>query len=448
MTLGIKKDILHGNLTQQILLLTIPMTGSYLLQQAYQFADSIVLGRFAGVEALAAIGGSATMIINVILNIITGIATGVMIIVAQNYGRGNVDEVKKAVKTGIFVAITFGALITVVGCISAKPLLTLMKCPEETMSYSLIYLYLYLAGIIPYTIYTVGNYILRATGETKISLFFVFVIAITKIIFDLLLTAILKMGIWGVAISTFLSYVICGIIVLLILHKSLDIYQYTITDFGFDLDTMKNIFKIGVPVAIQSALFAITSAIMSIKINEFGTNTVAAFGAFNNVDNFYWSFSNAIGAAILTIAGQNYGNKNIKRVKENLRKGIVIGIVASILIGAFEFFCGKYIFNLFTTDKEVVAIADEMLKFVSVTYVSYVLVEIISGTIKGCGDSFNSMIIALIGVCAFRIAFLTLNKFTNPVEVIACYPLSWILTSIIYLLYYLVNKKYRLSKTN
>ena len=444
----IKKDILNGNIVEQILLITIPITGTYLLQQLYQFVDSIVLGRFAGVEALAAIGGSSNMIINIILNIISGIATGVMIVVAQNYGKGDYHKVSDAVKTGMFIAVVFGGLITIISIISSKPLLLLMNVPIETINPSLVYMCWYFIGIIPYTIYQIGMYILRASGDTKISLLFTIIIAATKIIFDLLLTAVLNLGIWGVSIATFISYLFCGIVVLIILYRTTDLYQYNIKNFGFEKETLKSIFKIGVPVAIQSAVFAITNAVVSIRINEFGTNAVAAFGAYNNVDNFYWSFTNAIGAAIVTIVGQNYGNKNMLRVKEILRKSILIHLVASILIGAFEYTCGKFIFSVFTTNIDVINIADRMIKFITFTYPLYILVEMISGTIKGCGDSMNSMIIAIIGVCVVRLLYLTLFSFNDVIQVLYCYPLSWGITSIIYLIYYLTNKKYRLSKTN
>jgi len=438
----IEKDILNGNIAEQLLLITIPITGAYLLQQLYQFADSIVLGRYASVEALAAIGGSATMIINIVLNIVAGIATGIMIVVAQNYGRQNEEGVKNAVRTGMFVAVVFGGIITLLGIVSAKPLLYLMKCPQEIIKESLIYMYWYFAGIIPYCIYIFGLYILRATGDTKVSLVFIIIIAVTKIILDLILTAGLKLGVWGVSISTFVSYLICGIVVLIILHKSQDSYRYDVKEFGYDKYSLKQIFKIGIPVAIQNAIFSITSAYVSVRINEFGTNTIAAFGAYNNVDNFYWSFTNAIGAAVITIVGQNYGNKNMKRVKETLKYGIIIHAIATTLLSIVIYFFGVKLFSLFTTDQDVIQIAIKMIRHISKTYISYLLVEIISGTIKGCGDSMNSMIIAIIGICVFRFAYLTFVNFTNVIQVIESYPLSWTFASLIYLIYYIVNKKY------
>ena len=443
-----KKDILNGNISEQILLFTIPVCGSYLIQQLYQIVDFIVLGRFAGVEAMAAVGGSASMIINVLLNIISGIATGSMVVVAQSYGRGNHEKVYDAVKTSIFIAIVFGGIISILSAILTTPLLQVMKCPQDTIGLSKIYMYSYFAGIIPYTIYQFGIYILRASGDTKISTLFTIIIAITKIVLDILLTAILHLGVWGVSISTVVSYLICGVVVLLILQKTPNTYQYSIKDFGFDLQTMKNIFKVGIPVAVQSAVFAITNALISVRINEFGTNAIAGFSAYNNVDNFYWSFTNALGAAIVTITGQNYGNKNMERVKSTLKHGIIIHVIASVIIGGSMYVFGKQILSIFTTSQEVINVAYSMLKVVTVSYSTYILVEMISSSIKGCGDSMNSMIIAIIGICVVRLSYLTLFKFSDVKQIILCYPISWSVTSIIYLIYYLSNKKYRLTKNN
>lgn len=443
-----KKDILNGNIPEQILLFTIPICGSYLLTQLYQFVDSIVLGRFVGVEAMAAVGGSATMVINIILNLISGIATGLMVVVAQNLGRGAHERVGEAVKTGMFIAVVFGGLISIISVIAARPLLYIMNCPADIIEPSLIYMYSYFAGIIPYTIYTFGVYVLRASGDTKISIYCTVIIALVKIILDLILTAVFNFGVWGVSISTVASYLVCGIFVLIVLNKTEYSYHFELKDFGYEINLLKQIFKIGFPVAIQSALFAITNAYVSVKINLFGTNSIAAFSAYNNVDNFYWSFTNSIGAVIITMVGQNFGNRNMHRVKQILKNGIIIHFVATILIGIFEFTCARTIINVFTTNQEVINIATLMVQNIAITYSTYILVEMISGTIKGCGDSVNSMIIAFIGVCGTRILFLTFFPFTSVYQVLYCYPISWSITSIIYLVYYLTNKKYRLTNND
>lgn len=443
-----KKDVLNGNITEQIVLFTMPILWSYLLQQLYQWVDSIVLGRYAGVEAMAAVGGSATMVVNILINLITGIAAGIMIVVAQAYGRDDREKVRQTVRTSVFIAVVFGGIISILSIVLAKPILVFMKCPEETIELSLIYMYLYFASIIPYSIYIIGNFILRATGDLKISTFFTVIIAIIKIILDIILTKYLRLGVWGVAIATLVSYLVCSVVVLMILKNTEDCYHFEIKEFGFDLYEMKHIFKIGVPVAIQNVIFALTNAYVAIRINEHGTKIVAAYTAYNNIDTFYWSFSNAIGAAITSIVGQNYGNKNMKRVKEILKYGIIIDLIVSIVISIFVVGFGRVLISLFTTDETVIQEAVKLNSAISVFYIAYVLVEMISSTIKGCGDSMSSMIIATIGICVVRFIYLSVFKFNNAVEVVFNYPISWIITSLIYLTYYLLNKKYKLPKNS
>lgn len=442
------KDILNGKIPEQILLITIPIAGTYLLQQLYLFIDYVVLGRFAGVEAMAAVGGSATMIINILQNVVVGIATGLMIIVAQNYGRRDDDNVHEAVRTGMFVSMMFSFLIAIITGVLAKKLLMLMNCPIDIVEPSMIYLLMNIAGLVPYAIYTFGMYVLRATGDTKISLIFTIIIAVVKVILDVLLTAIFRMGVWGVAIATFSSYLVCGVVVLVILSKSEFCYNYKFSEFGFDLNMLKQIFKIGVPVAIQATVFTITNALVSVKVNKFGTQTVAAFAAFNNVDNFYWCFDNAIGSAILTIVGQNYGNKNMKRVKQTFLYGILILLIGTIILSGLAVVFGREILMLFTTETDVIETAYDAIKWMAITYPLYILIEIVSSTIKGCGDATSSMIIAIFGVCVVRIIYLLLLNLNSLTSVVMSYPTSWAISSVIYLIYFLTNKKYRSSQNN
>ena len=442
------KDILNGRIPEQILLITIPIAGTYLLQQLYQFIDYVVLGRFAGVEAMAAVGGSATMIVNILLNIIVGIATGLMIVVAQNYGRSDEDNVHEAVRTGMFISIVFSSIIAIITGIFGRKLLVFMDCPNDIIKPSLIYLLMNIAGLVPYAIYTFGMYVLRATGDTKISLIFTIIIAVVKVVLDVLLTGLFKMGVWGVAIATFSSYLVCSAVVLVILNKTEFCYNYKFSEFGFNLYMLKQIFKIGVPVAIQATVFTITNALVSVKVNKFGTETVAAFAAYNNVDNFYWCFDNAIGSAILTIVGQNYGNKNMKRVKETFLHGIIVLLIGTLIIGGLIIAFGRNILFLFTTDNNVIETAYDALKWMAITYPLYIMIETVSSTIKGCGDATNSMIIAIFGVCIVRIVYLLVLDLNGLTSVVMSYPTSWAISSAIYLVYFLTNKKYKSSQNN
>ena len=443
-----KKDILYGNIPEQIILFTMPAFGAYLLQQLYQIVDSIVLGRYVGVQAMAAVGGSATMVINIVLNIISGIATGVMILVAQSYGKGSAESVSGTVKTGMFVSVVFGGLITLLGIALSKPILILMKCPVDTLADSLIYMYCYFAGIIFYTIYTIGIFILRAAGDSKVTLFFTIIIAVVKIFLDLLLTANLKLGVLGVGIATLVSYMVCAIVVLVMLNNTTNVYHYSLKEFGFEKNILVNIFKIGFPISIQSAVFAITSAYVSVRLNEQGTNAIAAFSAYVNVDNFYWDFSNAMGAAILTIAGQNYGNKNYKRVKETVRSGMIVQLVGTIIISSLIYLFAPSLQKMFTTDTNVINLAVKMNRLDALMYWAYIPIEVLSGALKGCGYSVGSMTIALIGICAVRFVYLTVMNFTNPIQVMQTYPISWVICGTMYTVYYLLVLRKRLSNND
>lgn len=442
------KGILYGNIPKQILLLSVPYIGAYLLQQVYQFADSIVLGKFAGTAAMAAIGGSTIMIVNIVLNFICGMCSGTMVLIAQYYGSYDPENVHKSIKTGMFIAIVFGGLLSILGLIFSKPLLIAMKVPSDILNYSLIYIYMYFISMIPYAIYTTGMYALRAAGNSRSSILFTVIIAIVKISLDLLLTVWLKLGIWGVSISTFVSFLVCAIVVIFILEHSKDLYRYSIKDFGFDKELLLKIIKLGIPLGVQTSIFSITNAYISVKINVHGTNAIAAFSAYNNVDNIFWSFSNSIGVVLLTMSGQNYGNNNMKRVKEALIYGSIIYAIISIVIGGFIYFTCSSILTIFTTDLEVIDIATQMNKLVALSYITYTLTECISSTIKGCGDTMNSMIISIIGICGSRFLYLFTVEIIKPVQVLYCYPISWIITSIMFLIYYLYKEKQKRVNTN
>lgn len=443
-----KKDILNGNITQQLLLFTFPYCMGYLLQQVYAFADGIILGRIVGTSALASVGGSATAIINVMLNFISGLSNGVLVIVAQHYGRGDKDGVKKAVKTGMFISFVLGAILMLVGMVSAKPFLTIMNTPTETISDSLTYMRFYYASFIPYLIYMTGTSILRATGDTKRPLIFIGIQAITKIGFDLIFAGIFELGIFGTSLATFVSNLICGILILVLFALTPDIYGFNIKEFGFDLKYLKESLRIGIPSGIQTSVFSLSVLMLQTKVNSFGTNAAAAHTAFNNVDNIFWAQTNGLGLAVITLVGQNYGSKKYERVNSIVKKAILIDFVICIYMGLINGFLGKYELTLFTSDPEVISIGEQMLKTVSFNYWTYTLVEVLSCLGKGIGDMFNNMIISTIGICVVRVAYLMLYPLKTPSDVLFVYPLSWLVTGILYFVYCLLSKKYKQIREN
>ena len=438
----VEKDVLNGNIYQQMLLFFFPIFMSYLLQQIYGFADSMILGHFVGKQGLASVGGSATAIINVILNLVAGINSAVTVLVAQNYGKRADDKVNSVIKTGFFVAIAVGALISVVMLIASPLLLDLMKQPADSRSSSLIYLRFYFVALIPYFVYQTGLSVLRALGDIKRPIYFILIIAVTKILFDLLFAGILKWGVFGTSLATLLSYLICAIAILHIFKHTPDIYGYDLKkDFGYDREELNGIFNIGIPFALQSVTFALPGTIMQSKINEFGTDAIAAYSAYNNVDNLFWCFANTISTSTITMTGQNYGAGKYRRVRRIALCAATMEGIGALFFGLTFNLFGYGLLKLFSNDPAVLEIGISMLKRVSSLYLLYIFVGTISSACKGCGMAKAPMLIALFSILFFRIFYLLAFHHDSPVDVVFCLPLSWALTSTLSALYFFTNPK-------
>lgn len=441
-----KKDILNGNVFEQLLLLLFPVFLGYLLQQIYGFVDAMVLGKFAGKQALASVGGSATAIINVILNIISGMTTAVTVLVAQNYGKGDSRKVISAIRTGFFVAVCFGGLLTAIVLLSGPSLLKLMGEPLDSINTSLIYLRFYAAAFIPYFIYQTGICILRALGDNKRPNYFILITAVTKIAFDLLLAGVFKLGVLGTSCATFLSYLICAIATFIVFALTTDFYSFNIKDFGFETAELKAIFRMGTPFAIQNAAFAVPSLILQSKINQFGTDAIAAYSAYCQVDNLFWCYANAVSTAALTIVGQNYGNDNIARVRKTVYASMLTEICGSISFGAAFTFFGKELLSLFVNDVEVIEIGNMMLKVTATRYLLHMFVGTVGAACKGCGSGRFVAISSIFTILLTRVIFLIFYPHSLPSHPVYCFPISWIATSLLYSIYFFTNKKLKPTK--
>ena len=430
-----KKDILNGNILEQMLILMFPLYVGYLLQQIYTFVDSIILGQFVGKQALASVGGSPTTIINIILNLISGICSAVMVMVAQNHGKGDSDKVNNTIRSSFFISIALGGILSVIMLIFSKQFLILLKSPEETMQMSLTYMRFYFASLIPYFIYQTGISIMRGLGDSRRPIYFILMTAITKIGLDLILAGVFKLGVLGTSIATFVSHLACATLVLVIFQLTPDIYHYSLKNFGYDAQDMKDILLIGIPFSIQSILFALPNTVIQTKINQFGTDAVAAFSTYSNVDTLFWCHSNAVGTATITMVGQNYGNKRKDRVKKAFYASMLFEALGCILYGFIFYTRGTPLIKLFTNDIDVITLSKEMLNMSAKTYLIYVMVEAVSATLKGCGKAKALMYIAIVTICISRIIYVSFAPITSAVEVPYAYPISWALTAVVYTAY-------------
>lgn len=440
-----RNDILNGSIPKQIMLFLFPAFLGYLLQQIYNFADSIILGRVVGTIALAGVGATSQLI-NIYNNFMSGIAAAITVLVAQNYGKRSIEGVQKSIQTGFFISITLGIIMSLIGLFSTKEVLLFMNTPLDVMDSALTYTFWYFLSFTFFFVYNTGISIFRAQGDSKRPVYFIILICVIKIGLDLILAGVFKMGVLGTSIATFISYLISALLILFIYKETSDIYKYDIfKDFTYEIKYLKDIFKIGLPAGLQSVFFALTSSYVQVKINAFGTNTVAAFTAYNQIDNFYWCFASALSAAVMTIAGQNYGNNNIERVRKTVYHSMIIYILVSVLYGVVFWVFGLQLVGLFTTDLEVAKLGHNMLKVVASTYAVYGGIEIISSTFKACGDANAPMIISLIFICGFRLVFLSVYPMTSSISPILCYPTSWLLSSTVFIIYFLFSKKFKVQ---
>ena len=286
----------------QLLLFFFPIVLGTFFQQLYNTADAIIVGKFVGKEALAAVGGTTGTLINLLVGFFVGLSSGASVIISQFYGARKADDVSRAVHTTMALAVTSGALLTVTGILFSEKVLWMMGTPAEVMEYAVTYIRIYFLGMIPSLIYNIGSGILRAVGDSRRPLFFLIAATMTNIVLDIVLVLGLNMGVAGAALATILSQVVSAVLVMFTLCRSPQVYRVQLKKIRFYGDMFNLIIRIGLPAGLQSV-----NLIIQATLNGFGTDTMAAYTAYGKIDGRYWMVINAFGVAITTFVGQNFG---------------------------------------------------------------------------------------------------------------------------------------------
>lgn len=428
-------DILNGVMWQQILLFFFPIMLGTFFQQLYNTVDAIVVGNFVGKVALGAVGGSTGTLINLLINFISGLAGGATVVIAQSYGKNDMEGVKKGTESGMFLGITLGFILMIVGIVSARQLLVMMDVTPEILPLAVSYMRIYLLGLVPTMIYNVGSGVLRAVGDSKRPLYFLIASCFINIVCDILFVCVFNLGVNGAALATIASQIFSCVLVLLALSKKGACYHYRL-NLKYEADFLRKIIIIGLPTGIQSILYSISNLFIQAQVNGYGTDTIAAFTAFGKIDALFWMISGAYSVAIITIVGQCYGAGKIKRLKEAVRTAIWMYCVTAIMIAAICYFGGNYLYQMFTSDTEVIRIGMDILMFLCPYWITFCLIEILSSAIRACGESLKPMIITAITICGFRVLWIIFYPSTTVIETLYCYPISWVVTDVIFLIYY------------
>ncbi|MBP1756602.1 MAG: family efflux transporter [Firmicutes bacterium] len=433
-----KNGITEGVIWKQLLVFFFPLLFGTFFQQLYNTADAVVVGRFAGKEALSAVGGTTGTIINVFVGFFIGISTGATVTISQYYGGRNEKEVNKAVHTAIAMAIVGGAVIMLIGLVGAPTALRLMGTPEEIMPYSLTYIRIYFGGMIANLVYNVGAGILRAIGDSRKPLYYLIISCFLNIVLDLLFVIEFHWDVMGVAVATVISQICSAVLVCITLMRTKDCYQLRLKEIRFHKELLKKIIRIGLPAGFQSLMYSSSNVIIQANMNGFGTDTIAAWTAFGKIDGIFWMTMNAFGISITTFAGQNYGAGHYARVRRGAKVCLRMALSVAAGLSILLYFGGPYIYWLFTTDAQVIEKGMTILQIMVPTFWTYVFIEIYSGTLRGMGDALVPMLLTSIGVCALRVLWLFIVVPIRPEisTVVFSYPITWIVTSLLFIIYY------------
>lgn len=447
-SISVQNQITEGVIWKQLLLFFFPILFGTFFQQLYNTVDAIIVGRFVGKEGLAAVGGSAAMIINLLVGFFIGLSSGATVIISQFYGARQQAKVSQAVHTAVAFSIAGGLVIMAVGLITAPTALRAMGTPEETMADSILYLRIYFLGLIGNLLYNMGAGILRAIGDSKRPLYFLIVGCMTNIVLDVVLVLFFHMGVAGAAWATILSQLAAAVLVIATLLKTDDMYRLNWREVRIHPDMLLRIIQIGLPAGLQSVMYSASNIIIQSSVNALGTNVVAAWTAYGKIDVIYWTIINAFGISITTFVGQNFGAGKLDRVYKGIRVCLGISAGATIFLSLLLYQFGQYIYLLFTTDAEVIAKGVEILHFLVPTLITYVCIEILSGALRGIGDCWIPMIMTALGVCLLRVVWIVVAVPLYPDIKTICfsYPLTWTVTSILFLVYFKWFSKIRKMK--
>lgn len=436
-------QITEGTIWKQLLLFFFPIVFGTFFQQLYNTADTMIVGHFIGKNALASVGGSATQIINLVIGFFTGLSSGSAVIIAQFFGARDERSVRESLHTAYAFSIVGSMIISILGVLLAPHLLTWMHTSKELMPESTLYLRIYFAGILFVFIFNIGSSILRAIGDSRHPLYYLIVCCFLNIILDILCIVQFNMGVAGAAVATFLSQAVSAVLVTRKLMTSEGILRLSLSQLHFYTNTLKSQLRIGVPAGLQSMMYSISNVLIQTALNDFGTDTVAAWSAYGKLDAVFWMVSGAIGISITTFVGQNYGARKYDRVKKSVRVCLGIDFLISGILVLFLIFARRPLFGLFTSDSEVIRIGSHMLALITPCYILFIFIEVLSGALRGIGDVLIPTLITLCGVCVFRILWLigVLKLHPTVDAIILSYPVTWLITSISFILYYLYQKR-------
>lgn len=431
------RNITEGVIWKQLLLFFFPILMGSFFQQMYNTVDTIIVGRAVGTQALAAVGSTSSLI-NLINGFFIGLSTGATVILSQFFGANDQQGVHRALHTGIGLAIVLGVLASTLGVLAGPVVLKMIRTPEGCLQDASIYVRIYFFGAIASMIYNMGSGILRAMGDSRRPLIFLIISCFVNILLDVLCVIVLNLGIAGAAIATVLSQIISALLVILVLIKMPEGYTLHLSQVRIHGKLLRRLLLIGVPAGLQYVTFDFANLLVQSGINSFGEITVAAWTAFVKTDCLTWMVSGALGVAVTTFVGQNFGAQKFDRIRQCVRICMGTGVVLFGTISTITILFRHFILGIYTTDTAVIQAGAYAMLFIVPFNFLFVPVEVFAGAMRGTGYSLVPTVITGICICLFRVIWIfTMVRWFHTIEVLAvAYPISWLLASCVFFAVY------------
>ena len=436
-------DMCNGSIMDKLISFSLPLMLSSILQLLFNAVDIIVVGRFSGSQALAAVG-STTALINIFTNLFIGVSLGANVLAARYYAAGQDKEMSEAVHTAITLALASGILMAFVGFGAARPALSLMDTPQDVIGQAAVYMRIYFLGMPFFMLYNYGAAILRAVGDTKRPLLFLLAAGMANVGLDLLLVVVIPLGVAGVAIGTVTSQMISCILVLWCLHRTESSYRLRFSKLKIRSVYLKRIFQVGIPAGIQSTVINFSNAMLQSSVNSFGATAMAGYTAANNILSFLYVAVNAVTQACMSFTSQNYSVGKQKRMDRVLLDCGILSVGVSLVLGVGAYLFGSQVLGIYTSDTDVVQCGLEILSITTVPYFMCGIMDLLPGALRGMGHSAVPMVLSVIGTVGTRIVWIYgfFPQHRSLHFLFISYPASWILTIIMQAVcFWFVRKK-------
>ena len=432
-------DMCNGPLLGKIMIFYIPLMLSGILQLLFNAADIVVVGRFAGNEALAAVGSTSSLT-NLIVNLFIGLSVGANVLVARFYGAKQDEELKETVQTAIGTAVAGGVILIFLGFFLSKPALGWMGTPEDVINHSVLYMRIYFAGMPFMMVYNFGSAVLRAVGDTKRPLYYLLIAGVVNVVLNLIFVITFSMGVAGVATATVVSQAISAALVVRCLIRTDSAYRLELQGIRIVPDKLLKMVQIGVPAGMQGALFSISNVLIQSSVNSFGSVAMAGNTAASNIEGFVYTAMNAFHQAAISFSGQNYGARKYKRIRKVLLICEVMVVVVGALMGNVAYLFGGTLLKLYTVDPEVIEYGILRMRIICTPYFLCGMMDVAVGALRGMGYAIMPMLVSLTGACLLRVVWIyTIFQSYRTLECLYfSYPISWGLTFAVHLVCFLI----------